>query len=280
MVSADKRFVRSASSPARGGRRPVVLVHGSLSSGGMWKTYAAGLASRYDVRTPDLTGYGARAPWPVDEPFSLSHEAACIAESVADIDGPIDIVGHSYGGMVALRYLWENPGRVRSLMLFEPTFFRVLADPSHGNAKANAEIAWVSRTVRESVALGAPEAAMCHFVEYWNGPGSWRALPEDRQARFVEQAATVARNFTAGAGDDMPLSALTEMAVPALVVSGFRSTAAAQAAALGVAAMLPLSELVTIAGVPHMMPLTHPDETLRLIAAWLGEGRVATPMAA
>jgi pimeloyl-ACP methyl ester carboxylesterase len=265
---------------ARIGKRTVLFVHGSLSSGGMWKPYANALSGRYDVRTPDLTGYGAVPEWNATRPFRLGDEVARLDDAVSDVTEPVDIVAHSYGGLAALRFAWNNPARVRSLILFEPTCFRVLADADFGSPSEYAEITWVAATVRECVGLGAPEAAMCHFIDYWNGPGAWKSLPVDRQKRFSAQAASVARNFAADSGDDLPFAELRHFDVPTLVVAGARSTKAALVTSWTVASLLARSESLTVAHAGHMMPATHPRESLGLVAGWLAEGRVSLRIAA
>lgn len=262
------------------GRRTVVFLHGSLSSGGMWRNYARALVGRYDVVSPDLIGHGGTPACPADEPYRLADETARIADAIVHVRGSVDIVAHSYGGLVALRFAHANPGRVRSLMLFEPTVFRVLGEPGIGSPAEKAEIDWVARTVAELVELGAPEAAMCQFVDYWNGQGAWRMLPRERQAQFVRQAATVARHFAAGGIDEMPMSALRDIDLPALVVAGARSTSAGRVTAWTVATQLPRSESLTVAGAGHMMPLTHPEDSLKLVSGWLEDQRVHLKVAA
>jgi pimeloyl-ACP methyl ester carboxylesterase len=272
----------------RAADRTVLFVHGSLSSGGMWTGARRAFEDRFAILTPDLTGYGAAPAWAGQGSFHIREEVALLEAAVADAvsvdpDAQIDIVAHSYGGMVAVRYALENPERVRSLMLFEPTVFRVLKEPGIGSADAWFEINRIARIVARGVAAGAPVSAMRHFVDYWNGKGCWRTLPEERRNLFAAQAATVARNFEAGESDEVPLNALRDLNVPAFVVAGSGSTKAALATAWAVASLLPDVEHVTLRGPGHMMPVTHMESTLRLIAGWLGEGRVlvgATPRAA
>lgn len=260
--------------------RTVVFLHGSLSSGGMWKACARALEPEFAAHTPDLIGYGRNPAWPPDRPFRLSDEVGDFAGRINGISAPFDIVAHSYGGAVALRFAWQNAERVRSLTLIEPTCFRVLRDPELGASAERDEIDAVAEAVREGVARGAPEAAMHGFVDYWNGKGAWDMLTDDLRARFAGQAATVARNFAADAAQDMPFGDLRDLDIPTLMVSGSRSTAAARAATRIIGDLLPCVETATIDGAGHMSPVTHPHTTQRLLRNWLGYGLVASTLAA
>ncbi|MEJ8571441.1 alpha/beta hydrolase [Microbaculum marinum] len=290
MNFADRLFRRPAvadvgpdrrASGASGGRA-VVFVHGSLASGGMWKSYAGAVEPQFSTRAPDLVGHGRNPAWPPDRRFRLADEVAGLAGRVEGLCEPIDIVAHSYGGLVALRFAWENFDRVRSLMLIEPTCFRVLSDPvlGEGAGAERAEIAAVADAVRQGVRLGEPAAAMCRFVEYWNGPGAWRALADDLKDRFAGQAVSVMGNFDAADTDEMPLAELRDLAIPTLLVSGGRSTAAARRTTAIVAGLLPRAEAVEIADAGHMSPVTHAGVVRPLVEGWLKEGRVVPQMAA
>lgn len=92
---------------------PVVLVHGVPETAALWEPLCAHL-SRTDVVTPQLPGFGCRRPddfgatkeeyveWLVDELEALSAE------------GPIDLVGHDWGGGLTVRLVSTRPDLVRS----------------------------------------------------------------------------------------------------------------------------------------------------------------------
>jgi pimeloyl-ACP methyl ester carboxylesterase len=90
----------------------------------------------------------------------------------AGIDGPVHLVGHSYGGAVATAVALAHPERVASLTVYEPVLFHLLrevGDPGWD------EVQQVPATVRRHLDAGDPEAAACHFVDYWTGAGSFDA---------------------------------------------------------------------------------------------------------
>lgn len=76
------------------------------------------------------------------------------------------VIGHSYGGAVALKAALVRPARLRSLILFEPVLFAVLmaADPRQPAAQ---EIAAVRDDTVAAVDRGDLDSAGGRFVDYW-----------------------------------------------------------------------------------------------------------------
>src|SRR5689334_14597837 len=109
-----------------GSGEPVVLLHSSGSSSAQWHALAERLSERYRVIAPDLYGSGGTAPWPGDRPFYLECEAEIVLGLLEHIDEPAHLVGHSYGGAVALHVARLRGDLVRSLALMEPAAFHLL----------------------------------------------------------------------------------------------------------------------------------------------------------
>lgn len=95
----------------------VVMLHGLLLGNvATWYfTAAPVLAERHRVLLYDLRGHG-RSEVPASG-YDLTTMAADL-EALLD-DGPVDLIGHSYGGLVALRFALDHPGRVRRLVLVD-----------------------------------------------------------------------------------------------------------------------------------------------------------------
>jgi pimeloyl-ACP methyl ester carboxylesterase len=87
----------------------VVLLHSSASSGSQWRSLCGLLETDFEVLAPDLYGYGARADWPGRGPLTLTDEAAAVSKLLGNNDKPAHIIGHSYGGAVALKLARSSP---------------------------------------------------------------------------------------------------------------------------------------------------------------------------
>ena len=97
----------------------VVMIHGLLigSVASWYFTAAPVLARTHRVRMYDLRGHGRSEP--AASGFDTRTLVADLAALVDDLAGPIDVVGHSWGGLVALRFALAHPARVRRLAIVE-----------------------------------------------------------------------------------------------------------------------------------------------------------------
>src|SRR4051812_43345621 len=81
----------------------VVLVHCSVSGLRQWRSLTEALADRYRVRALNLYGYGATTPWPEHETQTLEAQARLVVAACEGLGEPVALVGHSFGGTVALK---------------------------------------------------------------------------------------------------------------------------------------------------------------------------------
>ena len=107
----------------QGNGQPVVVLHSSTGSKGQWRTALAEWTERYRVIAPDLLGYGDTDSWHRPRVLTLADEVEIVAAVIARADRPVHLVGHSYGGAVALHTALALGPRVASLCLIEPTPF-------------------------------------------------------------------------------------------------------------------------------------------------------------
>ena len=100
--------------PAEG--KPAVLIHGLGGAASNWVDLAPLLAERYRVFVPDLPGHGLSTPLPAVPNLAVFADRVAL---VAEREGmlPATIVGHSLGGVVALRLALRRPGDVTGLVL-------------------------------------------------------------------------------------------------------------------------------------------------------------------
>ncbi len=102
------------------GERPFVLVHGFTGSRDDFADVLAHLGELGHTVTPDNRGHGGTTNPGVPEAYSLEHLRDDLL-GLLDALGHerVDLLGHSLGGMIALRFVLAHPDRVASLVLMD-----------------------------------------------------------------------------------------------------------------------------------------------------------------
>lgn len=236
---------------------PVVLIHSSVSGNRQWRALIEALKDRYRVLAINLYGYGETTPWPSTAPQSLYAQAQLVLALCEEIGTPVRLVGHSFGGSVAMKSAMLLGPRVERLVLLEPNPFYLLKQ--NGRMQAFLE----SRSLRDHVkcfgALGEWPKVAERFADYWLGDGSWRAMPEKHRAAFVESLRPNFYEWDAVMDEETTINEWKTLSARTLVVSDPSTR-------------LPIREIVDVfaAACPHwgfhsldegghMAPLTHPE---------------------
>ena len=248
----------------RGAGDVVVLLHSSGMSSRQWGPLVRALSGTHRVIAPDFVGAGRSPPLPPGAAFTFHDDVDVVARLVGDV-GRFHLVGHSYGGLVALQLALQMPARVRSLALYDPVAFGVLHDAARG---ADGEMAPVERALADE-AIGGTDAWFQVFVDWWNGAGAWRALPEAQRAAFLAVGRKVYLEVSSLLRDRTPASAYAVVAAPALLLTGARTPPAARRVGEVLAGTFGTT-LRTIEGAGHMGPITHADVVNALVAAHVG----------
>jgi pimeloyl-ACP methyl ester carboxylesterase len=237
---------------------PVVLIPCSAGSPRQWKTLMGGLAG-FEAVPLELYGHGPRERWQGEQAFCLADEAAALL-AASPGNRPFHLVGHSYGGAVALKIALTCPERLLSLSLIEPSCFHIL-----NSAPANApdpldEIRHVAASVRHGIASGDHYGAMATFIDFWSGPQTWSGLPEAKRAQLARLAMQIQYQFRALFDEPVSLADYARVAVPTLILCGTRSPRASREITRLLTDTLPDARHRTIRDAGHMSPLTHAAE--------------------
>ncbi|MDF1791688.1 MAG: alpha/beta hydrolase [Thalassobaculaceae bacterium] len=253
---------------------PVVLLHCSAASARQVRPFAEALRDRFsvgpmEVLTPDLHGYGASSVRRNPVPLALSHEAAIVTAIAREIGGPVHLVGHSYGGAVALAAAQRRPDLVRSLVLIEPVSFHLLRDGDSRDDTLLTDIRRVATAVRCGVLSGRPETGMAEFVNFWNGDRAWDGLTRRARDAMVQVAPQVARNFWAAFNHPARLHELNRFSVPTRLIFGEHTRPITRRITDLIERTLPDVSLRMVPKAGHMAPFSDPTATAALAAAQL-----------
>ncbi len=187
----------------------VLLVHGSIVPG--WRTWQAQrpLGDHFRLVVPHRSGY---PPNPPLERIDFEVQATEIA---ALIEPGMHVVGHSYGGIVALLAAAQAPDRVRSLAVIEPPAFGLV----RGNPAAEELIGGMDALYADRH-LSSRE----FFLRFASEVGATPNLPDPLPPDMVA-AAEATRAERSPVEASFPFAALRQAGFPKLVFSGAHSAA-------------------------------------------------------
>jgi pimeloyl-ACP methyl ester carboxylesterase len=220
----------------------IVLVHGALDRSAGFAKVARRLNGEHRVLRYDRRGYGRSQACP--GPYTVATNVADLLDLLAGRQAIV--VGHSYGGDIALAAAAARPDAIRAVGVYEPPMPWTSWWPA---------ISAGSAAVSER---GDPELTAEHFMRRMIGDDRWAALPErTRMQRRAEGVALVAE-----VADLSRQAPFTPDAVrpPVVVARGGAGTAHHAESVQRLVAVLPDAELYEIAGAGHGAHMSHPAE--------------------
>ncbi|MCM2562669.1 alpha/beta hydrolase [Lutimaribacter sp. EGI FJ00015] len=249
------------------GHRKALLLHCSLGHSGGWQGVARYLDDMLDMTAFDLPGHGRSADW--DGVSDLQTVSMNMALDFLDPDQPLDLIGHSFGGTIALRIAVERPELVRSLVLIEPVFFAVaMADRPDLLDMHDQDLGPYYRAMQ----AGELEEATRIFSGFWGDGRAWDTIPAPQRAAMVKRIRLVHAGHPQIYGDKAGIlasGALDRLSHPTLLIEGGDSPPYVAAINDGLMKRLRRAERIVVDGAGHMVPITHPEEVAAQVRGFL-----------
>ncbi len=248
------------------GAQAIVLVHGTAGDHRTWRVVWPRLADRYRLHAIDRRGRGDSGDGATYAIERELEDVAAVAEALAaESGGPVDVVGHSLGGRIALGASLRTAA-IRRVVAYEGA-------PNPGTAERELPRDDLLARLRADLAAGDLERLLARFMAAITG------MTEADLARFradpvwplrVAAAPTIIRELVAA--DDAPavsMDALARVAVPVLQVVGSASPAAFRDGAAALDARLAAGRLAVIEGAGHAAHHSHPDAFIAAVEGFL-----------
>jgi len=247
-------------------RTLVIALHCSGGTGRQWQHLSQALGPLFTVTAPDLIGCGDNPHWGGEKPFQLTDEARPFVKLIDNWDGSVHLVGHSYGGGVALRVAVERPNRIASLSLYEPTAFHVLKATGDDGREALDGIRALAAEIGRHVVTGSYRTAARRFVDYWSGVGTFEGLKPEVQANVVHYIPKACLDFRALIEEPTSLVAYRRLRVPLRLLCGEHAPAPTELLARKLAMVMNPGALRIVSGAGHMGPMSHREIVVKTIA--------------
>ena len=236
---------------------PLVLVHGVATSRSIWRHVVPGLAERHLVATPDMPGFGDSPP--IGRGFVLEEVADTLTDALAALPAPVDLLGNSLGGAVAIVLAERRPDLVRRLILAAPAGLAPHRAPIPAIAgRVSATVVAARRRVAPPL-LGRPAARRVLLYGLLTDPAAASA----EEARAIVAASRGAKRVAAAiavvaAADLRPR--LAALPVPVSFLWGDRDHLFPVSGLEDLRALVPGAPAEVIAGAGHVPQLDRPAE--------------------
>lgn len=241
---------------------PIVLCHGTPWSSWVWHRIVPLLAPTRRVYTWDMVGYGQSDKAEGD--VSLAIQTDLLAKLLREwnLTEPA-IVGHDFGGAVALRSHLLTKIGYRSMTLIDPVVLSPWGSPFFTLVRENAHVfaqlppALHRALVAEYVSTTGGPALCLEEVNQLVEP--WSSGPEAKSA-FYRQIAQADQRYT-----EEVEAFLSTIRIPIQIVWGAEDAWLPVEQASRLHDAIPHSVLTVVAAAGHLLPLQQPRQLAKLL---------------
>jgi 3-oxoadipate enol-lactonase len=243
------------------GDAPLLLLHGFTGSSLDWIDVIGDLAGDRRVVTYDQRGHGDSTNTGDPGSYTFKRLTADLHHVVVDRGlGPVDLLGHSMGGIVSMQFALAHPGMLRSLVLMDTA-----GAPAGGIASAFIDM--VMNTAREN-GMSAVADMFVRFLEQQP-----RRPRDEVVARVRRKLSSMdVEAFAAFANElnnyESLLDGLAGLDLPVTVIVG-EHDAGLRPGADALAATIPGAELTVIPDAGHSPQEDQPGAWLAAVKAHL-----------
>ncbi len=253
------------------GKGPTLLfVPGSYSTPAAWKPIQRLLPAQWRMLATSLCGYGQTLETRRAGHADMSHQLRVLEAVAQRVPGPLHLVGHSFGGTVALVAALSGRIPVASLTLFEANPLALLHH--HGHADLYLATRRMSDAFEQAVLDGEHDAP-ARIIDFWGGAGSFAAMPAPVQDYCRQTAPANVLDWHTDFGHDFSGAELARLEMPVLLVRGAHANPAMVAMTDILAAHLPRGRFEVMAGASHFLISTHPQQCAALLDTHLARAR-------
>ncbi len=240
-----------------GAQGPQVLcLHSSGLSGFQWKRLADKTAGAYRFLAPDFLGCGQSPQSPNGLDFRYTEDVEQIVELLDELDEPVLLLGHSYGGFIGLKSALQRPTKIRAMAFYEPVLWGGLASYRNRPIEKVVERFDPEGYLLDKTLAGT-EQWMERFIDYWNGPGSYQAMSESARRPMFAMGDKLYAEVKEVVVDRTPHTDYAPLTQPTLVLHGTTSPPEVLQMKDILSEVLPNVSTACIPG-GHMNPVRNP----------------------
>lgn len=251
------------------GSGPAILfVPGSFSTPVAWRGLQKHLPRGYRFVGTSLCGYGETEETRRPGDLGMAHQVRVIEAVAAHIAAPVHLVGHSFGGAVALAAALAGAIDVLSIATFEANPLALIRE--RGQRKLFDTTRRMSVEFEAAYDAGERDAAG-RIIDFWGGRGSFAAMPEAVRDYCRATAGVNVLDWRTAFAFEAGMADYARLSAPVLLVRGARANPAMAAITEALGDSLPNVRMAAVDGASHFLITSHAKECARLLTDFLTE---------
>jgi pimeloyl-ACP methyl ester carboxylesterase len=241
----------------------LVFVPGSFSTTAAWRPIIDLLKGRFRTVATSLMGYGGTEEVRTADNCKVDQQAEAVEAVIGHTGKAVHLIGHSWGGSVALSVALRGKARLASLVLFEANPCDVLRQSGDNETYDLVRAMWDGYV--KAYAAGERDAAR-RVIDLWEGTGSFDKMPPRVREYAIQTTPSNILDWSAHWAFRATLAHYAAIEVPALILHGGETHLAMRRVAQILAVQMANAKLGAIPGSRHFLISTHPREAAALIA--------------
>lgn len=239
-----------------------LFIHSTGMGPFMWKRLMATVPEGMRSIAAVNRGYAPNDLMLRGTPFTMDMDLAHIKAQIPTDTSGLHIVAHSYGGLLALLLTLEGQLPIKSLWLYEPVMFGTLR---HIQAQLDDDVGSLITAMYGPDSLfatsetGGDDAWLEAFIDYWNGPGAWAAMPDKVRAPMRVLGWKMSQEVHAIGTLFRPMDDY-QIKTPLTLIHGEHTTLPARDMSRRLAKVNSHARLETLPGLGHMSVVTDADK--------------------
>lgn len=252
--------------------KPVVLLHGAITDNRCWDLIRPKIAQGYRVICPDLRYFGS-GEWQDDgEHYGMQTHADDVVAFIRSIaEGPVTLVGWSYGGAISILVAKQHPDLVDGLFLYEHSLATFITDPDDVKSVSEDRAKSFQAAMPHVQAGDLGAAARLGFDGVNNEDGFFDRLPSEFRTMILENARTMPLMGVAAPPPPLSADDLRALVTPTRVLVGENTRTFYKIVGQQAADLMPAANLYIFEGGVHASPGLQPEQFADDLLSFLQE---------
>ena len=149
---------------------------GSFSTPAAWRSVQEHIRGKYRFLSTSLFGYGKTSESRNTNDNLIHHEIEILKVIAREINEPLHLIGHSFGGTVCLAAVLAEAFQIASVTTFEANPINLVKHSD--KSELFPQVKQASQLFQEQYTTGNIDAAEL-IIDFWGGSGSFAGFPAE-----------------------------------------------------------------------------------------------------